>query len=600
MKDLSEIKHEKNWIAENEELRSRLAIAEETLDAIRNGRVDAIVVPGADGDQIYSISSAETPYRLIIEEMNEGAVTLTSDGIILYCNQTFAKLVNHPIETLTGSLFQKFISAEDHPKLGSLLRQGLNSQVWGEFTASGNCSNEAVYFQISFNPLPAELGDICIIITDISELKKREKDLREARELLEKRVEERTSELAQKISELNDANLKAINAMMEAVESGKKSETANRRLLEEISERKQTEKTLLEKTLELDNYFNSSLDLLCIANTNGEFIRLNPEWEKVLGYSVAELEGRVFLDFVHPEDIKSTLQAIALLVKQHEVSCFENRYLAKDGSYRWIEWRSKPQGNKIYATARDITQRKKNEQKIQLQNQELEKLNATKDKFFSIIAHDLKSPFNSILGFSEILSEEAHKHNINSVIKFAGVINSAAKHSYQLLENLLKWARMQQGRIPFEPQTLLLNRLVGSEINGLKISAENKNIQISNRLDEEIILFADENMLSSVVRNLISNAIKFTPKNGEITITAKQTDGQVIISVSDTGKGITTEEINNLFKIETSFSTQGTENEKGTGLGLLLCKDFIQKHKGNIAVKSMPGKGSTFTIYLPK
>jgi len=600
MKDLSEIKHEKNWIAENEELRSRLAIAEETLDAIRNGRVDAIVVSGAGGDQIYSISSAETPYRLIIEEMNEGAVTLTSDGIILYCNQRFAKLVNHPIETLTGSLFKNFISVDDHPKLGSLLRQGLNSQVRGEFTASGNCSGETVYFQISFNPLPAELGDICIIITDISELKKREKDLREARELLEKRVEERTSELAQKISELNDANLKAINAMVEAVESGKKSETANRQLLEEISERKQTEKTLLEKTLELDNYFNSSLDLLCIANTNGEFIRLNPEWEKVLGYSVAELEGRVFLDFVHPEDIEPTLQAIAILVKQQEVYCFENRYLAKDGSYRWIEWRSKPQGNKIYAAARDITQRKKHEQKIQIQNQELEKLNATKDKFFSIIAHDLKSPFNSILGFSEILSEEAHKHNINSVIKFAGVINSAAKHSYQLLENLLKWARMQQGRIPFEPQTLLLNRLVGSEINGLKISAENKNIQISNRLDEEIILFADENMLSSVVRNLISNAIKFTPKNGEITITAKQTDGQVIISVSDTGKGITTEEINNLFKIETSFSTQGTENEKGTGLGLLLCKDFIQKHKGNIAVKSMPGKGSTFTIYLPK
>jgi len=243
---------------------------------------------------------------------------------------------------------------------------------------------------------------------------------------------------------------------------------------------------------------------------------------------------------------------------------------------------------------------------VKTKNQELVQLNATKDRFFSIIAHDLKSPFSSILGFSEILKDEVEQIDTKTIKRYASLINSSAQNSYALLENLLEWARMQQGQIQFEPEKLVLNDAVIAEIQNLQHTADQKNIKLTNNTPENLTIKADYNMLLTILRNLISNAIKFTPEGGQVKVEAKiegEVKGeksQVVISVSDTGIGMTKETIENLFKIESSISTRGTNNERGTGIGLLLCKDFIEKHKGNIAVKSMPGKGSTFTIYLPK
>jgi len=261
----------------------------------------------------------------------------------------------------------------------------------------------------------------------------------------------------------------------------------------------------------------------------------------------------------------------------------------------------------------DITDRKLANEQIKQKNDELQKLNAQKDKFFSIIAHDLKSPFNSILGFSEMLKDEARNLDIDSIVQYAGIINASALHTFELLENLLDWARMQQGRIPFEPQKFLLNSIVSSEIEGLKNNADQKNIKLINHIHENLIINADENMISTVLRNLISNAIKFTPKGGQVKVEAKvevenevevedevkDEKSKVVISVSDTGIGMKPEIIEKLFKIETSFTTRGTENEKGTGLGLLLCKEFVEKHGGRIWVESVERKGSEFSFTLP-
>jgi len=253
-----------------------------------------------------------------------------------------------------------------------------------------------------------------------------------------------------------------------------------------------------------------------------------------------------------------------------------------------------------------LREKKHLEEKNAIQFEQLQKLNATKDKFFSIIAHDLKSPFSSILGFSEILKDEVEQIDTKTIKRYASLINSSAQNSYALLENLLEWARMQQGQIQFEPENLALNDAVIAEIQNLQYSADLKKIKLTNNTPENLTIKADYNMLLTILRNLISNAIKFTPEGGQVKVEAKiegEVKGeksQVVISVSDTGIGMTKETIENLFKIESSISTRGTNNERGTGIGLLLCKDFIEKHKGNIAVKSMPGKGSTFTIYLPK
>jgi PAS domain S-box-containing protein len=248
----------------------------------------------------------------------------------------------------------------------------------------------------------------------------------------------------------------------------------------------------------------------------------------------------------------------------------------------------------------DITDRKLANEQIKQKNDELRELNATKDKFFSIIAHDLKSPFNSILGFSELLKDEARDLDIDSIVEYAGIIHASARHTFGLLENLLDWARMQQDRISFEPQEILFNSIVNKEFEGLKNSADKKNIELIKNIGENLIITADENMVSTVLRNLVSNAIKFTPKGGEVKVDARVEGDDVKISVSDTGIGIKPETIEKLFKIETSFTTRGTENEKGTGLGLLLCREFIEKHGGKIWVESEQGRGSIFSFTIPK
>lgn len=200
---------------------------------------------------------------------------------------------------------------------------------------------------------------------------------------------------------------------------------------------------------------------------------------------------------------------------------------------------------------------------------------------------------------SDILKVQVRDLDIDTIVTYTEIINSAARHSIKLLENLLDWARMQQGGLQFEPKRTFINSVIEDEIEGLKYYATQKNIVITNGTKEEVIITTDEKMLGSVIRNLISNAIKFTPKEGKVTAVARMISDHVEVSVTDSGVGMAKEIIEKLFKIENSYNTRGTENEKGTGLGLLLCKEFVEKHEGEIWIESFEGKGSTFTFTIP-
>jgi signal transduction histidine kinase len=238
------------------------------------------------------------------------------------------------------------------------------------------------------------------------------------------------------------------------------------------------------------------------------------------------------------------------------------------------------------------------EMQLQKFSEELQDLNATKDKFFSIIAHDLKSPFNSITGLSEIILNEARHLDISAIEQYAGIINSTSANTYRLLENLLDWARVQQSRMPFSPGPVLLKNVINEVTELLIEQANSKMIAIISYVPENLIVLADENMLKTIFRNLISNAVKFTPVNGKVEINAIHHDNEIVISVRDNGTGIKSEDIGKLFKIGANFTKRGTENEKGTGLGLILCKEFVEKHGGDIRVESEEGKGSTFIFRL--
>lgn len=285
---------------------------------------------------------------------------------------------------------------------------------------------------------------------------------------------------------------------------------------------------------------------------------------------------------------------------------YENEILTRSGERRLIHWsntilrNSKGAVEGLAGVGVDITDSKKAETALLESKASLVELNATKDKFFSIIAHDLKSPFNSILGLSNLLEEQVREKNYDGIEEFATLIQNSSQLAYNLLKNLLEWSRSQTGKLEFSPEYLEIGSLINEAIGVLAHAAQQKSIHIRSKLPGNLIVFADRSMISSVLRNLISNAIKFTKPDGQIVISTERAKSEVIISIADTGVGIAPKDIAKLFRIDENHTTLGTQNEKGTGLGLILCKEFVERHNGKIWAESEPEKGSRFQFSIPK
>ena len=243
--------------------------------------------------------------------------------------------------------------------------------------------------------------------------------------------------------------------------------------------------------------------------------------------------------------------------------------------------------------------RRKTERLLTEKNNELKQLNATKDKFFSIISHDLKSPFSSLMGFAEMLALNAETKNSKEVIQYSQIIYSSTKRLFGLVENLLQWSRTQIGTTEFSPSDIDISVQTHNIVSLLRLSAEEKDIVISPEIERNLTAWADENLYNSILRNLINNAIKFSHVGSVIYVKAGVKNHMIEVSVADLGVGIRQENLEKLFMTSSTFSTNGTLNEKGTGLGLVLCKEFVEINKGEIWVESVPDKGSTFYFTLP-
>ncbi len=364
---------------------------------------------------------------------------------------------------------------------------------------------------------------------------------------------------------------------------------------------------LTQVTEERDRFFNLSTDMMAIGNLNGYFTQVNPAWEKTLGWTETELTAKPYIEFVNPDDQAATIVEAQKLAQGIEMIGFENRYLTKSGSYRWIAWNgiAFPEQNVIYAVARDITHRKQAEQdreellvRERAAREEAERANRVKDEFLAVLSHELRSPLNPILGWSRLLQNG--NLNATQTAKAFATIERNAKLQVQLIEDLLDVSRILQGKLVLNATPLDLGRIIYSALETVQLAAEAKSLEIYTNISPMVSAIGDATRLQQVVWNILSNAVKFTPPGGKIEVHLTSVGSNAQIQVKDTGKGIRPEFLPYVFDHFQQEDGSTTRQFGGLGLGLAIVRQIVELHGGTVGVESLgEGQGATFTVQIP-
>jgi two-component system CheB/CheR fusion protein len=488
-------------------------------------------------------------YAQLFNQAPAGYVTLNQKSIVLQANQTFAKMVNRDLDHIVNSSFANFVDISDR----SIFLSRYNA----------------------FFKNPAEKN-------------------------MELRIEKKGGKpFFARIS----GNLKTDDAFEN------KQDLLQPKLfliITDITREKNAEKRLVESENNFRSLADSGQALIHTSGTDRLSNYFNKVWLSFTGRAEEIELDNGWLAGIHPEDYEKCMQIFDTAFDNRQNYSLEYRLKRHDGEYRWLQDDGCPRYNSdgvfigYIGYCLDITESKQIGFTLKTTNEELFKLNSQKDKFFSIIAHDLRGPFNGFLGLTEIMANQLNTLSLNDLLSISVSLNNSANNLFNLLNNLLEWARMQQGILIFNPASILLLPFVTSTVQPIMELANKKGVGISLHIPDNLQVFADPNMLSSTIRNLASNAVKFTPAGGQVSLKAATiADGHTEFSVKDTGIGMDSETLANMFKLDVSISRKGTDGEPSTGLGLLLCKDFIEKHGGMIWVDSEEGKGSTFCFTLP-
>lgn len=349
----------------------------------------------------------------------------------------------------------------------------------------------------------------------------------------------------------------------------------------------------------LERFFTLSIDMLCIAGYDGYFKRLNPVWERTLGYSLEELTASPFIEYVHPDDRATTLAEVQKLASGGNTISFENRYRAKDGSYRWLLWNATPFGEQqlIYAAARDITERKRAEENIRRLKEEAEAANSAKSEFLARMSHEIRTPLNIALGMGDVLERTALNTEQRQYVR---VLQSAGGNLLALINDLLDLSKVESGRLVLEEIDFQLAEVLETVIEILGMRAKEKGIELHRQIlaDVPARIAGDPDRLRQVLINLVGNAIKFTAQ-GHVRVRVERDPkgsqpGDLLFSVSDTGIGIPQDQLQAIFEAFTQADASTTRKYGGTGLGLAISKRLVELMQGRIWAESKAGGGATF------
>jgi PAS domain S-box-containing protein len=398
--------------------------------------------------------------------------------------------------------------------------------------------------------------------------------------------------------QLNYMNLHLEKIVDERTEKLKAANELLKQKNEEVS-RQSDQLELMNKELKKLSVAASETDNgIIITDKNGNIEWVNKGFEKMYGFSLGELHQVFGYNLKNAGRSENMASLFEKIISDKKSVNYESQVKAKNGDLIQVQTTLTPildaNGDIIYMVAIDT-----DIGKIKRVQDELSKTISAKNKLFSIIAHDLRNPFNSLLGLTELIIERYDSLSSEELLQFIKDLNNASKSTYALLLNLLDWSRSQRNKIDLHPEPYILRELVDESLETFEGMLEKKRIKVKVDIPQFISVFVDKPTIETVFRNLISNAIKFSPEGKNIFISVKKVDTKIEIETRDEGVGIPKEHLRTIFSIEGQYSTRGTNKEKGTGLGLMLCKDFVERNGGEISVESKVNAGSAFTIILP-
>jgi PAS domain S-box-containing protein len=374
----------------------------------------------------------------------------------------------------------------------------------------------------------------------------------------------------------------------------------------DVTKRKQAEEELAQEQYLMRTLMDNLPDHIYFKDHESHFLRVNKALAQFLGLNdPAQAIKKTDFDFFTGEHAQQAYEDEQKIIRTGQLLSTEEKETHHDRPDTWVSTIKLPLSDKdgniigTFGISRDITKNKLAEEEIKLKNELLQIINSEKDKFFSILAHDLRGPLSAFVSATQIIAEEIQTMGIEEIKEITLSMKTSATNIYSLLENLLEWSRLRRGVMDFIPEKINLKKKIEECVAVLSESARKKGIEILISIPEVIDVLADSLMFDTVIRNLISNAIKFTPVGGKVTLTAGYIEDHTVeIKISDSGIGMTPELKDKLFLLNEKTSRKGTEGEPSTGLGLLLCKEFIEKHNGKIRVESEVGKGSTFSFTI--